>query len=280
MKMRLLMLVMLLQTTSLLNAGCWQRLKECFGYAKPDPNVEMANTPAVAMQITTQELQQPLLLPEIKEQPKKPKLYKSSGCENKFFRADSLENLEFVLNHVYELIVQDHRANKSDKPSVAIFDVDKTSLFLSLTYDGGILRTPFKPIKAIHRFYSKLIRLGIVIIFLTTRPDNTLEACNGDLIDCGYLLFQQIIMMPAQKYIQFAEEFAKTGYAKHFEFARGIWKAKQRNIIAQKYTILTTLDDHVLCLGWGTVGRAVNVDLQIPDVWTVENSNHPLLAQA
>lgn len=240
MKMRLLVLVTLFQTTLLLGMECAQQ-------AQPNSFLSLV-----------------------------PEKYARSNNENSYFMANTPESLETVLDHVYECIVRDHEANTTDKPSAVIFDVDKTSIF----YGKSDAVNGITPIKAVHRFYSKLVTLGIEIIFLTTRSNKYLQGLQLDLADCGYKHDATIVVMTATYWSELSGQWRRTHDLEAYETARGRWKAARRTKLAERYTILATLDDLVACLAWGPVGIAVHVDLQIPNEWTDADSNHPLLTQA
>jgi len=158
-----------------------------------------------------------------------------------------------------------------DKTDAAIIiDVDDTALSrikrLGMVKLNGVLTAiPYLPALAtVRELYKQLVEMGFKIFFLTARTEKLSEEATffdvydptvQNLKDEGYDIFEQVICVPYETYLQMKEQ--ANGDDALFVDLHARWKESERNKIAERFTIAGTLDDTKANLQGENVGHAV-----------------------
>lgn len=154
--------------------------------------------------------------------------------------------------------------------SAIVIDIDDTALtraksFGMIQVNGTETCFPYySALEKVFLCYKKIVAMGFKIFFLTARVEKTsneLSFCDGyeatasNLKEEGYDVFEEIICVQHDAYFQMKDQSKED--IDLFVDLLAEWKARERNRIAKKFTIVGTLDDTEENLKGENVGHAV-----------------------
>jgi len=151
---------------------------------------------------------------------------------------------------------------ENKESSAIIFDVDDTALNraqqrLCVIKINGVSMSAFyySALSQVHAFYKDVITLGFKIFFLTARAQSHYDTTVHNLIGEGYDIFEKIICIPDEIRLQTCEQ--AEGDLKIWGGLIAQWKESERNKIAEKFTIVGTIDDTQENLQGENVGHPI-----------------------
>lgn len=202
------------------------------------------------------------------------KVEQLTDCFNCFEVYYNRKKANEMINKCLDNVIQEAKdifvAIEDKQNSAIVIDVDDTALSTPISCGKIIINdieTPFPYFPAllpVRDLYKQIVDLGFKVFFLTARVEKSspdLDVCDAhqatvqNLKEEGYDVFEQVICVPYEARQQMRKD--SNGDNDLFVDLHAEWKERERNKIAEKFTVVGTLDDIKENLRGENVGHAV-----------------------
>jgi hypothetical protein len=138
---------------------------------------------------------------------------------------------------------------ESERPVTVVIDVDDTAI---MPGDGFKLNP--NPVADVLEIFKELKLKGWRVTFMTARVEFAREQTEEQLLNAGFLGYDELILMPFEE----SEEIARQERAGvDVKELNGQWKESQRVRLSQVYDVFAVIDDAVENLRGPTTGHKV-----------------------